>query len=206
MQTGRVPERRSWRSAAACALLLLGALGGAGTAAAAFDLDALLKRVAVAEPADVPFEEKRYIGAVTEPLVSRGYLRFEPPDRLIKKVETPKAETAIATENRLSILDASGAETASIDLWMDPDLRLVFDSLRAVLRGDADALRAHFDTSLTGDEAAWTLTLAPKGDGDDTRIARIVVAGGKAGLERFEIRETGGDRSVIRLLGASARP
>jgi outer membrane lipoprotein-sorting protein len=168
-------------------------------------LDVLLKRCAVAGGGEVPFEERKFIGAVTEPLVSRGYLRFEPPNRLIKKTETPNQETAIVDQDRVSVRNADGAETANIGLWADPDLRLIFDSLRAALRGDGDALRALFETSLSGAANAWTLTLTPKEESAATRIERIVVTGDENRFLGFDIYETGGDRSLIRLLRAPSR-
>ena len=182
-------------------------LWSAGVAqATAQSLDVLLKRIAVTGAGEVPFEERKFIGAVTEPLVSRGYLRFEPPDRLIKKTEAPHRETAVVDKDSLRILNADGVETASIGLWMDPDLGLVFDSLRAVLRGDGDSLRALFDTSLAGNADAWTLTLTPKQKPESSRIDRIVVTGDANRLLGFDIYETGGDRSFIRLLEAPPRP
>jgi len=174
--------------------------------AATIDLEALLKRVAVGSAKEVPFEERRFIGAVTEPLVSRGYLRYEPPNKLIKKVESPYRETAVVDDDHLSVLDADGAETTSISLWISEDLRLMFDSLRAVLRGDVKALRVLFEVSVSGDETAWTLDLTPKDDPDASRIERIVVTGNQERLLRFDIREAGGDRTLIQMRDASSRP
>lgn len=201
----RLPERRrALRDAAAAALVVL--LGAAGFAQAAPpSLDALLKRAAVTRAGEVPFEEKKFVGALTEPLVSRGVLRFEPPDRLIKKTETPEQETAIVDKDSLRILNADGVETTSIGLWVDPDLRLIFDSLRAVLRGDADALRALFETTITGDANDWTLTLVPKQESATSRVDHIVVTGDATRLRGFDIYETGGDRSFTRLLETAPR-
>jgi len=202
MGSPRSPERRRLLRAAAAALLA--ALGARpfDAAAAPPSLDELLKRAAVTKAGEVPFEEKKYVSGVTEPLISRGVLRFEPPDRLIKKTETPVAETAIVDRDSLRILDGNGTETANIGLWVDPDLRLVFDSLRAVLRGDADALRALFDTTLAGDAKDWTLTLVPQQSATASRVRQIVVTGDAARLRGFDIYETGGDRSFTRLLDA----
>jgi Outer membrane lipoprotein carrier protein LolA-like len=205
----RLPERRrALRAAAAVLLVALGVpVGAAGIAQAAPpSLDDLLKRTAVTKADEVPFEEKKYVGAVTEPLISRGVLRFEPPDKLIKKTETPVPETAIVDKDSLRILNGEGVETANIGLWVDPDLQLVFDSLRAVLRGDANALRDLFDTTLAGDAKDWTLTLVLKQPATASRVTQIVVTGDAQRLRGFDIYETGGDRSFTRLLDAPQKP
>lgn len=186
---------------AAAAMAFLAAAAGPLRAAPA-DLDTLLKGIAAKGAQEVPFEERRYLGALTAPLVSRGHLRYEPPGRLIKKVETPRRETAIVDKDRLAVLNEDGAETASIDLWHNRDLRLVFDGLRGVLSGDTAALRAVFVTTLEGDAKGWRLHLVPRGDPGDTRIKGIVVAGIAERIESFEIQESDGDRSIIRLLAA----
>jgi outer membrane lipoprotein-sorting protein len=210
MRSPRAPERRAGQRRAVVAgvlvalTTLLGATGLAG--AAPPSLDDLLKRTAVAKAGEVPFEEEKFVGAVTAPLVSRGVLRFEPPDKLIKKTETPYPETAIVDKDSLRIVNANGVETTHIGLWIDPDLQLVFDSLRAVLRGDADTLRDLFDTTLTGEADDWTLEMVPREAGPvPSRVARILVTGGANRLHGFDIYETGGDRSLTRLL-ATAPP
>ena len=50
--------------------------------------------------------------------------------------------------------------------------------------------------------AGWRLHLVPKGDPGDTRIKGIVVSGVADRIESFEIQESDGDRSLIRLLHA----
>jgi hypothetical protein len=189
-------------AAAAVAIALTALLAPAGAAPAATpSLDDLLTRAAVAKAGEVPFEEEKFVGPVTAPLVSRGVLRFEPPDTLIKKTETPYPETAIVDKDSLRIVNADGVETTNIGLWVDPDLQLVFDSLRAVLRGDADMLRSLFETNLAGDANDWTLTLVPtETEPVPSRVERIVVKGGANRLHSFDIHETSGDRSLTRLL------
>jgi Outer membrane lipoprotein carrier protein LolA-like len=207
MRIKRTCERRGGRFLLIAAAALLFAMPNlSAVSRAALDPDALLKRIAVTEARDVPFEERRFVGAVTEPLVSRGTLRFEPPDRLIKKTESPHRETATVDADSLSVENADGVETTHIDLWVSADLRLVFDSLRAVLRGDAGALRALFDIAVTGDEAAWTMTLTPKEASEATRIERIVVSGGPARIGSFDIVDADGGRSLIQMLDTPARP
>jgi len=168
----------------------------------AVELEALLDGVAQTERRAVAFEETRTIAGVTKPLLSRGQLIYEPGGRLIKRFETPRRETAILEEDRLTILDADDTEVATIDLWMQRDLQLVFTGLQAVFSGDAAALRKAFDIETSGDTGQWRIQLTPKSDEGDLRLETVVVSGGARRIADFEVRERSGDTAVIRLLDA----
>ncbi len=189
--------------------LIGGLLATAPAQAAEPDLQALLSRLALDEGRrEIAFEESRYNRLITEPVLSRGRLIYEPPDRLIKRLEAPRRESAILERERLAILDAQDREVASIDLWLQPDLQMVYGSIEAVLTGDAEALRSAFWVSLdgaaqdeSGDESgAWVLTLRPKSDSARTRLEQVLVEGRGSRLLSFEFREADGDRSQLRLL------
>ena len=197
----RTVEGRAWIFVATWLALSLGA-----GPAVALDLEVLLESLALDERQEVVFEESRFIETVTTPIVSRGRFIFEPPDRLIKTIEHPRRESAVLEDDRLAILDAEGTEIASVDLWLQPDLRLIFASIRGVLKGDPEVLRSVFWVSLQGDLEAWSLELSPKVDEAKTRIQRIDIAGDTAGARTFEIMETSGRRSQIRLLHDTSAP
>lgn len=169
----------------------------------ALELEALLGGVAQTERRAVAFEETRSIAGVTKPLMSSGQLIYEPGGRLIKRFETPRRETAILDEDRLTILDADDTEVATIDLWMQRDLQLVFTGLQAVFSGDAAALRSAFDIEISGDAGQWRMQLTPKSGDDELRLDQVIVSGKARQIARFEVRERSGDTAVIRLLGAA---
>lgn len=168
--------------------------------AKALDLETLLGGVAHTERRTVTFEETRTIAGMTKPLLSRGQLIHEPGGRLIKRIETPRRETAILDEDRLTILDADDTEVATIDLWMQRDLQLVFTGLQAVFSGDVAALRKAFDIRISGDSGRWRLELTPKPDEGDLRLESVVVSGNARKIADFAVRERNGDTAVIRLL------
>ncbi len=190
------------RYKAASALALIGGLLAATAAQAAEpDLPELLARLALDEGRqEIAFEESRYNRLITEPVRSRGRLIYEPPDRLIKRLEAPRRESAVLERERLAILDAQDREVASIDLWLQPDLQMVYGSIKAVLAGDAEALRSAFWVSLDGKREAWVLTLRPRSDSARTRLEQVVIEGRGSKLLSFEFREADGDRSQLRLL------
>ena len=182
--------------------LIAGLLAAAPAQAAEPDLQALLSRLALdGGRQEIAFEESRFNRLVTEPILSEGRLIYEPPDRLIKRIETPRRESAVLERDRLAILDAQDREVASIDLWLQPDLQMVFGSIKAMLTGDAEALRSAFWVSLDGGATeAWALTLRPKSDSARTRLEQVLVEGRGPRILSFEFLEADGDRSRLRLL------
>ncbi len=200
-------ERRGLRSVVAvlAAAVLLCASAALAPPVRAVELEDLLGGVAQSERRAVAFEETRTIAGVTKPLMSRGQLIYEPGGRLIKRYETPRRETAILEEDRLTILDADDTEVATIDLWMQRDLQLVFTGLQAVFSGDAAALRKAFDIRISGDMGQWRIQLTPKSDEGDLRLKTVVVSGSARQIADFEVRERSGDTAVIRLLHAVPR-
>lgn len=182
-------------------LLFGGILAATPVQAADLDLQQLLARLALgSQRQEIAFEESRFNRLVTEPLLSRGRLIYEPPDTLIKRLETPRRESAVLQDERLAILDAQDREVASIDLWQQPDLQMIYGSIKALLTGDAEALRSAFWVSTEGGSEAWVLILRPKIDSARTRLEQVRVEGREARLLSFEFLETDGDRSRLRLL------
>lgn len=182
-------------------LLFGGILAATPVQAADLDLQQLLARLALgSQRQEIAFEESRFNRLVTEPLLSRGRLIYEPPDTLIKRLETPRRESAVLQDERLAILDAQDREVASIDLWQQPDLQMIYGSIKALLTGDAEALRSAFWVSTEGGTEAWVLILRPKIDSARTRLEQVRVEGREARLLSFEFLETDGDRSRLRLL------
>lgn len=168
--------------------------------AVALELEILLQSQALEGRREIAFEERRFIKSVTTPIVSRGHFVFQPPDRLTKIVEEPRRESAVIEGDRLTILDAEDREVTSIDLWLQPDLRLIFASIRGVLKGDPEVLRSAFWVSLHGQLEDWSLQLSPKVDESKTRIQHIAISGHATGPQSFEVRETNGNRAQIEFL------
>ena len=188
------------------ALLLLASLVAPAVGASTPTPDDILRGIAIEPGQPIPYVERRYLGSVTKPLVSTGLLRFEPPDTLVKQSKSPDEETAIVDADSVRLLDASGQETARIDLWVDESLRLVFEGLRAVVRGDPEAIRSVFDVRMSGDRDSWALELEPKDLPDDAQIDRIVVTGARERILGFDILEKNGDRTILRIQERASSP
>ncbi len=197
----------NWRSLRSGFVALFGSvLATTPVQAADLDLQQLLARLAPdGGRQEIAFEESRFNRLITEPVLSKGRLIYEPPDTLIKRMESPRRESAVLEQERLAILDAQDREVASIDLWMQPDLKMVYGSIKALVTGDPDALRSAFWVSIDGGSQAWTLILRPKTDSARTRLDQVRVEGRGSQILSFEFRETDGDRSRLRLLAERPR-
>ncbi|WP_324613789.1 LolA family protein, partial [Achromobacter xylosoxidans] len=73
----------------------------------------------------------------------------------------------------------------------------------AVLAGDTRGLRENFDLTLTGGADAWQLVLLPRSALLRQIFENIQINGGKL-VDRIELREVQGDRSVLQMIDASA--
>ena len=87
----------------------------------------------------------------------------------------------------------------SIPLASQPVLAAVAASLRGVLAGDEKLLREHFRIALSGTEADWRLELTPIDEEVARLVSAVAVTGQAARVAVIEVREAGGDRSVLQV-------
>lgn len=178
----------------AAALLLLAPL----TAPAGdFDLARLMQLVSRTPAAETSYTEKKYSSLLAEPVVSSGTLAYRRPDTVEKNVTAPRKERfRIAGEELIIVRD--GAEKR-YRLSSQPLLAAFAAGLRGVLAGDAAALRSHYRLALAGEEQAWQLQMVPLDEEVGRYVERIAVSGSAGRIERIEVREASGDRSVLQL-------
>jgi hypothetical protein len=72
-----------------------------------------------------------------------------------------------------------------------------------VLKGNHSGLARNFDLQLSGDAKAWTLALTPTSLLLKQVFSRIDISGGEL-VERIELHETQGDRTLMRMPASSA--
>lgn len=187
----RRPE--AWRRAA----LLLPLMMGLGTAAAraAFDLDTLMALLARHGSGEARFTEERTVSTLDSTLQSSGRLSFRAPDQFARHTEEPRPESMEVQGN--SVVLRRGTRTRTMALDAIPELAALTDAMRGTLGADAQVLRRHFSTSVSGGPAKWVLLLTPI----DARLARSVrqieIAGSRSEVRSIDLQLTGGDRSLM---------
>ena len=180
--------------------LLLAALLLAAPLAEAFDLDQLGAQLA--EPAVVrgPFIQEKHLRALPQPLTSKGDFVLSRAHGLLWQLRSP-----LKQDYRI---DSQGIARRTPQGWqMQPGQDIAAQQSRlflAVLQGDHSGLARDFELQLSGNAAAWQLTLVPHSRLLRQIFSRIRIDGG-ALVERIELVETQGDRTLMRMPDSQAR-
>jgi hypothetical protein len=185
-------------NALAGALLALASL----PASAQWSVDDLMTALAARGNADATFTEHRYVPVLDAPVQSSGTLRFVAPDRLEKHTLQPRAESLVLAGDQLTLLQ--GPRTRRLALADLPDGGLAINSLRGTMAGDLAALRRGWNVTLFGERRIWTLSLTPLSAAVAQFIESVLVAGQQDQIERIEIRQADGVRSVMLIKPAAA--
>lgn len=163
------------------------------------DADQLMRTLASVQTASATFVETRYSPLLKSPLVSRGSLSYRRPDQLEKLVVSPQKERIVLRGDRLTIDSAAagrreidvGAATAGIDA--------LIEAVRATRAGDLAGLERNFVVAVTGTHDDWQLRLKPRTADIARYISAVSVWGSGARLQRIEVWEASGDRTVTEI-------
>ena len=180
-----------WSRRLSLVLTLIALMPSAG----AFDMTELMALMGRVETSRVAFEETKQVATLTAPIVRRGTLRYDRPDHLEMRVETPYFERMDINGNALTIESKRGVR--QVDLASAPGLAAWVSAIRATLAGDWPTLARHFAYELRGQAARWTLSLLPIDPALSQVIARITIDGAEAQITRIEVDERMGDSTVL---------
>ncbi len=170
-------------------------------AQAASDLDQLMNALAQHKHGHVTFTEEKFIAMLDKPVRSSGELLYDAPDRLEKRTLAPKAETLVLQGG---VVRADRAHRHYVlDLHQYPQIVPFIESIRATLAGDRAALERVFRLTFEGSLESWTLRLAPLDPKLSGTVREIRIAGLRDAIQRVEILETEGDRSIL-TIGSAA--
>ena len=181
---------------------LLGALLlAAGLCVAqSWDLGELMREMAAVPASRTRFVETRHLALLTHPLELKGSLTYERPHRLTKHVESPFDETLTVDGEALTLVNKTKGEQRFVSLREQPALRALVESVRATLAGDGAQLERHYRVKFSGGRDAWQLRLVPREAQLRAYVESIALSGAGARMQRIEVLESGGDRSVMTIL------
>ncbi len=176
------------RSLSALCLLLL------TTQAHAFDLDQLSAQLAKPAVVRGPLIQEKHLRALPKPLTSRGQFVLSRELGLLWQLQSP-----LKQDYRI---DGQGIAKRTPGGWQQqPGQDVAAQQSRlflAVLKGDHSGLAKDFQLQLSGTAEVWQLRLTPRSQLLKQIFSRIQIDGG-ALVQRIELHETQGDRSVLRL-------
>jgi hypothetical protein len=164
---------------------------------APWGLEQLMAELGRVEHSRASFVERKYLKALTSPLELTGTLAYDAPDRLVKRTLEPKPETLTVEHDRVVIESQARGRNRTLRLEQYPVLWAFVESFRSTLRGDLPALERFYRVALEGGPRRWQLTLTPKDPTMSALIESIVIGGGQGRINRIEVREARGDRSVM---------
>lgn len=162
--------------------------------AADWDMAKLMAALAQAKPTTVQFVEKKYIAALTQPIVSSGEMRYTPPDRLERRTLKPKPERMLLEHDTLLL--ERGGKSYTLSLNDMPELATLIVSIRATLAGDRRLLELNYIVALHGSREQWTLQLTPSDFDVQQKVKRITLSGSNDQVQKIEVLQADGDRSV----------
>ena len=195
----RRPER--WARFAACvatAVLCAAEVRTAADDAPAepqWGLEQLMIELGQVQHATARFVERRYLKVLKSPLELSGTLSYDAPDRLVKRTLDPKPETLTVDGERL-VIEVQG-RVRTLRLQDYPLVWAFVESFRATLKGDMAALGRFYRLALEGGPQRWQLSLTPRDPKMSALIESVLIDGRKGRINKIEIREAQGDRSVM---------
>lgn len=147
------------------------------------------------------FEDRKEMDLLDEPLVSRGRLYYQRPDRLHMVTESPARQSVTLVGATVRIAQADLGRTQSADLSGSEIAKAVVSSVLYALGGRVDALLPLYRCQAAALDGGWRLTLVPRQASLARVVDRLVVRVGRDGsLREVEVDESNGDRSVMTIL------
>ncbi len=143
------------------------------------------------------FTETKTVGMLTQPLVLEGTLAYVRPDRIEKHITSPYVEHLIVQGDQLTLSSREGTKRITVD--SHPLIRSFIEAIRASLAGEVAVLRRLYHITLQGTRQNWMLTLRPLDAQAAEYLTSITLTGHGDRLTEVDIRETGGDRSLMQI-------
>ncbi|MFT9458724.1 MAG: LolA-related protein [Acetobacter orientalis] len=158
--------------------------------------DSLITRLGQVQTRQKPFHETRTLAALKAPLESSGVLIYRHPGYLQKTTEQPRAEDLVINGDMVTI-SRNHTAPQSVDTARVPALRLLADTLRAPLDGDAALLRRYYHITATEQGADWSLYLTPASDKVAALAKSVTLSGKNNAILRIVLVQANGDTQTM---------
>lgn len=181
-----------------CSLLSwLPAAAEEATGTPTLDVSGLMELMAKVPAREDRFTETKTVAMLTQPLVLKGTLAYVRPDRVEKHITSPYAEHLVVQGDQLTLSTKDGMKRIAVD--SHPLIRSFIEAIRASLAGEVAVLRRLYHIKLQGTQQHWMLTLRPLDAQAAEYLTSITLTGHGDRLTEVDIRETGGDRSLMQI-------
>jgi outer membrane lipoprotein-sorting protein len=180
---------------AQAALLLLFISAPRAAEIRSWDFARLMGELAQVESSRARYSEVRHVAQLTRPIELSGTLSYSRPARMEKRQTRPFLEVMRVDGDTL-VVEREG-KSRTIMLSQVPVVGTLVESLRATLAGDATELERLYAVTMEGPREGWTLKLLPREFEVGGIVSQVSISGSGPRVRRVEIRELGGDRSVM---------
>ncbi len=160
-------------------------------------VEQLLEGLARSRPAEARFTETAFSTLLTEPLKTRGILRFTPPASLEKHVTAPHEARYLVDGDRVFFENKATGATRTLSLHDAPGLRAFVEAWRSTLANDVVALKRAYRVTLQGEPRRWVLILHPRDAAVQELVESVRFSGKGEQVQVVEIQAPDGDRSVM---------
>jgi outer membrane lipoprotein-sorting protein len=181
---------------AAAALLT----GACAAQAWSFDLKDLQTQLRAAPVVRGQFVQQKFLRSLPQPLTSNGVFTLAAGKGLLWQLRAPLHQDLLLTPSGMFRRDDGGKWQA---LPQPAGASRETGLFLTVLAGDTQGLQDNFDISLGGSAGDWQLVMKPKSALLKQIFTDIQISGGKL-VQRIELRETQGDRTVMEMKNARA--
>jgi len=188
---------------AALLTIVLGLLSGnvAAQIVTEWGIAQLMQSLGQVKSARGKFVERKYLAILSTPLEFSGTLIYTAPDRLEKHILLPKPETLVLEQDRFTITNPTLQKSRTLTLTDYPVVQAFVESIRSTLAGDLQTLTRFYHVNLEGNSGQWRLSLTPREPAMQDVVRLIHISGSTNRIDRIEIIETQGDRSVMVITG-----
>lgn len=168
--------------------------------AAFWTMDELMQEMAQVQRSSATYTERKYLSMLKEPLKSSGTLEYTAPGRLEKITLLPKRESMVLDGARLEVQQGNDASRKRVlSLQEYPAIWALVESMRSTLAGDMKTLARFYLYTLEGQRRHWQLKLLPRDQQMKNMVTEINITGSGEQIDTIEIREAGGDHSVMKI-------
>jgi hypothetical protein len=181
----------------------LSATGLCGLEAQADEIGALLAKIGKARAKlrtlQAPFKQIRVIGLLASKVESRGTLTLVLPGRLRWELAAPDSVTYWIGPEGLTMRNDEGV--SKLGHAAAGRFAAVLGDLLIMLGGDMRKLRKRYELGLVEEDGHQLLTAKPiaKAVAKHIALLSLRLAGDEGWVDRIEIRERNGDKSIIAL-------
>ncbi len=175
--------------------IFLAALLLPGIAHAQDAMAQVMAALAAVRESRATFVEEKDLPELERPLVSRGMLIWQAPQRLEKRTIEPFEERLVVDGDRLLLETREQRQELALDTA--PELRPLVEAIRATLAGDVTTLRRYYDIAFSGSPTRWRMVLTPLSARLLAAVQRITIEGEGGAILMVERQGRDGNSRMV---------